>query len=222
MQDGRWVKLAQSQELFTPSGSASAPDEKRDLSLELDEGDFDSDPDLESFEHFGATLRQGFLRLKLAKDFLHSKYPRLLAQTAAGGGTIPNAPYTPLMAGLTVSYSAAETIDFTSLSNEDFDNRVQRLFQITPFGQMEIFPIADDPAATGVPIQRKLLPEFLATVRDSVGNTRTDTAEGTLYIGIKTLTPPQNLTLLFQVAEGSEDPQLGAQEVVWSYLALNQ
>ena len=222
LQDGQWVNLAQSQALFTPSDSTSAPDEKRDLSLELDEGDFGSDPDLEVFEHFGATLRQGFFRLKLTNDFLHSKYPRLLAQTAASGGTIPNAPYTPLMAGLTLSYRAAESIDFTSLSDEDFDHRVQRLFQITPFGQMEIFPIADEPAAVGLPIERKLIPEFLTTVKDSVGNTQTDTAEGTLYIGIQELTPPQNLALLFQVAEGSEDPQLGAQEIVWSYLALNQ
>ncbi len=220
--DGQWVKLAESQALFTPSGSSAAPDEKRNLSLQLDEDSFDSDPNLESFEHFGTTLRQGFLRLKLTNDFLHSEYPRLLAQTASAGGTIPNAPYTPLIAGLTLSYRASETIDFTVLSDEDFDNRVERLFQITPFGQMEIFPIADDPAAVSVPIERSLIPEFPVTVNDSLGSSQIKTAEGTLYVGIKGLTPPQNLALLFQVAEGSEDPQLGAQEIVWSYLVLNR
>ena len=45
--------------------------------------------------------------------------------------------------------------------------------------------------------------------------------EGELFIGIKDLLPPQNLSLLFQMAEGSGDPDVEREPVHWSYLSGN-
>ncbi len=174
----------------------------------------------ESFERFVPTLRRGFLRVTLKQSFLHGLYPRLLAQ-AAGSSAVPDQPYTPLMASLTLGYEATATVDYTALDADDFDRRIEQIFQVGPFGHREVFPIADDAddeAASGVPIARRLVPEFNVTVEDG-GTSSVETAEGTLLIGLDGLAPPQNLSLLFQVAEGSEDPQATAQEVVWSYLA---
>ena len=49
-------------------------------------------------------------------------------------------------------------------------------------------------------------------------------AEGEFYIGIENLAPGQNLSLLFQLAEGSADPVLKkpASHVEWSFLANNE
>src|SRR5690625_7483889 len=47
-------------------------------------------------------------------------------------------------------------------------------------------------------------------------------SEGSLYIGISNLTGGRNLSLLFQVAEGSADPDYLQQPVLWSYLAGNR
>jgi hypothetical protein len=49
-------------------------------------------------------------------------------------------------------------------------------------------------------------------------------SEGEFYIGIEKLTPGQNLSLLFQLAEGSADPVLKkpASYVEWSYLVNNE
>ncbi len=45
--------------------------------------------------------------------------------------------------------------------------------------------------------------------------------EGELYIGIEKLTTPQNLSILFQVSEGSANPNLDSAAITWSYLTEN-
>jgi hypothetical protein len=49
---------------------------------------------------------------------------------------------------------------------------------------------------------------------------RYDTA-GELYIGVRDLKPPQHLTLLLQLAEGTSNPDIERAPVTWSYLAAN-
>lgn len=43
--------------------------------------------------------------------------------------------------------------------------------------------------------------------------------QGALYIGLEGLNPPQSLSLLFQLAEGSNNPRLKASKVDWHYLS---
>jgi hypothetical protein len=169
------------------------------------------------FTQFRAGMRQGFMRLRLNQGFGHGEYPKLLASAALPGGNIPNAPHVPLIAELTLSYKAHETIEFHKKGVNDYVDRVEQLFQVWPFGRREIWPVADADKPGEVPVERRLLPHF--EVSDPDGNSRT--AEGSLYIGLNGLdlsAGSQNLALLIQVAEGSADPELPVQPVVWSYL----
>ncbi len=217
LEGGVWRELGTGDLFVTPTG-AVVPAAENDAAISLS---LLRDAELGTFERFAPALRQGFLKATLDQSFLHGMYPRLLAAAARSQTPdIPNPPYTPLMASLTLGYTATETIDYTQQGRDDFDDRVENVFQIGPFGHREIYPIAGAPAA-GVPIDRKLVPEFTVTVREKRGS-RSETAEGTLLIGIDGLEPPQNLALLLQVAEGSEDPAATAQEVVWSYLSQEE
>lgn len=42
---------------------------------------------------------------------------------------------------------------------------------------------------------------------------------GELYVGLRDLDPPRHVTLLFQLAEGTSDPELGPASIQWSYLS---
>ena len=218
---GTWRDLPSpgtARELFATK-AGGAPDPVRTIDMPVSPGLVTTT--LAPFARFGALLRRGFVRLKLGEqDFLHRAYPRYLAAAAADGGdNMPNQPYTPLIASLTVDYEAQHSFGYPNLSKNDFQDRVDKLFQIGPFGYREIFPIADDASAATVPIDRSLVPRFEVTVANDTGDEETKTAEGTLFIGIAKLEPVQNLSVLFRVAEGSEDPDGTAQAVLWSYLS---
>src|SRR5262249_6811590 len=46
--------------------------------------------------------------------------------------------------------------------------------------------------------------------------------EGELYIGVADLRPPQTISVLFQMAEGSADPDLDPPPIEWSCLSNNR
>jgi hypothetical protein len=165
-------------------------------------------PDMESFDRFHPGLQQGFLQVTLKHHFFHRLYTKLLA--AAAGDVIPNQPYTPLIASLTLGYTAI-------LKPDDLDRRFEQLFQIGPFGHRQVLPTEDEANAAQLKLNLKLIPEFL--VNGDSADDPPEVAEGSLLIGLDGLQPPQNLSLLIQVAEGSEDPLSETQPVIWSYLA---
>lgn len=222
LKNGGWV----GKQIGTQTGvalfqdeSGTKPAESRvfDLTFDAVAGEFPRNPQIEPFQRFTAELERGFLRLKLKTSFLHEMFPVLLA-TFAKSTTVtapPNPPYTPTLAGLTLEYSAKETLDYSNWKREDVENRVERIFQIGPFGQNEIVPAPAAAAVPGVVLADTLVPEFRF---DSSEDSARGPAEGTLYLGISAAAPPQNVALLFQMAEGSEDPTLPAQAVNWSYL----
>ncbi|MFZ2406584.1 MAG: baseplate J/gp47 family protein, partial [Methylobacter sp.] len=91
-----------------------------------------------------------------------------------------------------------------SVSTENFfEKRSAKYFHLTPFGQCEQHGLLSS--------QKKvfLVPQF-------------NNAE--FYIGITALKPPQNLALLFQVADGTADPLIEKpkQHIQWSYLSNNE
>ncbi|MEM1407417.1 MAG: hypothetical protein AAGG59_11620, partial [Bacteroidota bacterium] len=144
---------------------------------------------LEKFETWDVNTQKGFIRLTLLNaDFGHSVFPNAyalqaieLAKDASGAwAKLPNPPYTPSVQDLSLDYTSSVTFNFDNRS-VSVDNREQ-FFHIEPFGVKEI--------ASGSP--SFVLPQF--------------NDEGSLYIGIKDLMPPQSLSLLFQVAEGSANP----------------
>lgn len=110
-----------------------------------------------------------------------------------------NAPYTPKIKQLTIDYSASSEI---MMDGYKPGLQADRLFHIQPFGYSEVQP------NTGPSPQARFLPQY-----DN---------EGELYIGLQGVQAPQNLALLFQMAEGSADPDLEPVPVQWSYLSGNR
>jgi hypothetical protein len=138
------------------------------------------------------------------RSFGHDEYPKILSEIAVGkatpslqatyaGVSMPNAPYTPMLEGFTLDYSAEE------LFQPKLKGSVHRFFQITPFGNYEPAAIGDQ--ITLLPVQAPA---------------------GYLYLGIDNLIPPQNLTILFQLGESSADSNKDTGNIGWSYLSDNK
>ncbi len=109
-----------------------------------------------------------------------------------------NPPYTPKVKSLHLDYSAAVEIIM-----EDYHpgSQIDQIFHIQAFGSHEI-----KPEAHAQPFL--FLPQY--------------DYEGELYIGIREASPPQNLALLFQMAEGSANPDVDTVPVQWHYLSGNR
>ena len=146
--------------------------------------------------------RDGFVRLRLDDGFGTDTYPVALAAWIAGGadGTAPTAPVLPLASALLLDYDAEQQLDLTGASDA-----TGRFFHITPFGHTE------PSGATSVPV----VPRFRTT--GPVGATD---AEAELYLGLADLRPPQQLSLLFQVVDGTANPLVAKpdEHLRWSYL----
>ena len=140
----------------------------------------------------------------LSPDFQHATYPQAITQYAAklakdtatdppgdAAGDPPNPPYTPKINRLKVDYAASTEIDPAAREAAD------RLYHVEPFGYRAV---TEDGGYA-------FLPQY--------------ENQGELYVGIDALTPPQNLALLFQMAEGSADPNLERTPVHWDYLDGN-
>ncbi len=144
-------------------------------------------------------------------DFQHAAYPAIasfqaLRLAAAFGAQKPpkstdistyqvNPPYTPKLKYLSLDYTSSLEI---RLGTRPIDGRVARIFHIHPFGYCGI-EVERLPA--GLP--------FLPRYDD----------DGELYIGLRDILPPQTVSILFQMAEGSADPDLAPHPVRWSYLS---
>jgi hypothetical protein len=146
-----------------------------------------------------------------APDFQHEAYPTLASQKtiqlamdlAVGKPAAPdnyqvNPPYTPRIKRLSLDYTASLEI---LMANYSQDSRSDKIYYIHPFGFNEVFLEPEN-------LYYYFLPQF--------------NNKGELYIGIGNLNSPQNLTLLFQMAEGSANPDLAPEPVEWSYLDNNR
>lgn len=163
-----------------------------------------------------ARVRDGFVSLRLNHSFLHQEYSELYskrlivaANTApAEEPVLPNVPYTPTLESLTLGYSATSgTLDLTEMSSAGPQREELSFFQVGAFGQRR------DHAAL-----RQQLP-FLSA--KTVNLLPEYPNEGEFYLGFSGATPGRNLSLLFQVAEGSGDPGLAKPQLEWSILSDN-
>ncbi|WP_435261404.1 baseplate J/gp47 family protein [Tenacibaculum sp. nBUS_03] len=161
------------------------------------------------------------LKLTLEQSFFHDLYPRLYALAVSSENkdiNLPNEPYTPLVETITVDYEAEETILVSEVRKGE--NRIQ-LFHNHPFGEHEenyaekkhlqeqknIIDLFDKDT-----IQTFLVPKYCLG--------------GHLFLGIENLEPQQNIALLIQVLEGSENPEVESfkenEKVNWSVLCNNK
>ncbi len=162
----------------------------------------------------GNNLREwsSYLKFQLADpDFQHSKYWLLNSQnaleisrqaiTAVNNKTTPdyddlslNPPYTPALKELTFAYTATTEITFADDAAGLADNEC---YHTLPFGYA---PVCAANQTGGVP--------FLAQYIN----------EAELYLGLQGLELPQSVSILFQMDEGSGNPDLEFPVVSWSYL----
>lgn len=143
----------------------------------------------------------------------------------------PKPPFTPLILAISLSYEATTSISLTSGAN--FAKREGQFLHLHPFGYIEAHPhLTSDATVTLLPRFGRRKKGRLADdlCPDQPGQSTTNDAdevfehEAEFYIGVQELLPPQNLSLLFQLAEGSANPKTTKPEdhVHWSYLRQNQ
>jgi hypothetical protein len=176
---------------------------------------FKRNPDLTTLERFDISTTQGFIKLVLTSPtksdagnqptyapfeaFGHKAFPVIYTHKAielslgTGNGLLPNQPYTPTLQTVTLDYTARESFI------PSIPNGIEQFFLIDIFGNAEL-----QKSDTG-----RIVPLF--------------PAQGALYIGVKNATPPQILSLLFQIEKGDVPGAalLERADLTWSYLAGN-
>jgi hypothetical protein len=175
-------------------------------------------------QNFSSAVKDNYIRITLKQDFMQDVYPQIFAiamSKASYGALLPNPPYTPEIASLVLEYSATATNDASALSSgssdaqlSDYLDRSIQFFHETPFGQAEqhMFLKTQYAGHTEVEQQISTMPAMPAT--------------GAFYIGISGIETGSVASILFQVSEGSEDPEKPSftddLQPVWSFLSGNE
>lgn len=227
LQNGKWV-LDDADE--DEGKNIFEADKKSEFSyIFKDEGVWKVSAAEEEIKKFDIKSKGGFIKLVLSNNkgfgFGHSKYPKKYAEQAikeaanvVDGGeaaftdSLPNEPYTPLLSDFKISYKAYAGILLTSSTKSQYNMNQGKFYQVHPFGVSEMHPWLN--------IESMLLfPQFSTADSDTSPQIEHN---GELIIGIKDLEVPASLNLLFKMAEGSEDPELAQQKIIWSYLLKNK
>jgi hypothetical protein len=174
-----------------------------------------NEPDPTPNEFYNTTSRHGFVRLRLNSDFGQQVYQTDLLKYLRkdSRATDPGQPPVgPFMNALSIDYTASQTIALNSANADFFNNRKARFFHLMPFGQAEQHPFLNQGSNV------YLFPQFNFQRKNT-----NNKSEAEFYIGITSLEPPQNLSLLLQVADGTADPRLEKPDphIHWSYLRDN-
>ncbi len=160
------------------------------------------------------TDKNGPVRLSLNQSFLHELFPRIYALAFSSDDDdtlIPNEPYTPMVDTVRLNYTAESSVDLGS-SKTSFEKNPVTLFHESAFGQAE---------------QHPYLKNQLDFISDkNIYLVPTYCRGGELYIGIENTENLQQVSLLVQVLEGSENPLadsfIGKQHAEWSVLCKNE
>ena len=166
------------------------------------------------------TVSDSLLKITLDQGLGHGRYATLLTEAVVSKSTvvttddkpIPNPPYAPLASELQLSYQATTgAVSLTEVDAAKFPGRGVQLFHQSVFGQAEEhaflkreLAFLDGAARTSA----FLLPQLLAG--------------GTFLLGLRDVGPLETVAILFQVAEGSANPEQEPAQVAWSVLSQNQ
>jgi hypothetical protein len=172
-------------------------------------------PVYSSFQTVVPEAESGFITFALEKDFLHAKYrteyvTHVMKYSKGQEETlvILNEPYTPAIQSIFLSYKAhSDTVEIASTELEDFSNLDVQFFQVGCFGQMREHGYQRD--------QFSFLPDKNVSLLPAYEE------EGELLIGLANLQAGDSVSILFQVAEGSADPELPQEDITWSVLCDN-
>ena len=157
----------------------------------------------------------GDISLKLESSFLHEEYRKLNTQkilnftksTTEKNIDLLNEPYTPVIQQVSISYKAQSDVALISISGENFSLNDVQFHQIGCFGsRLDHASLHKQYDADGDQ-SIYLLPHY--------------SNEGELLIGLSNISAGDSASILFQVAEGSEDPEILPESINWSVLSNN-
>ena len=143
------------------------------------------------------TGKNGPIKLSLNQSFLHALFPKVyaLALSAEEDTVLPNEPYTPIIEKISLNYTASQEVEFGVSQTPNLE-KIQ-LFHEHPFGQAET--------------SETLFPTYCAG--------------GELYIGLENTEALQQVRLLFQLLEGTENPLaetfFSSEKISWAVLSNN-
>lgn len=156
-----------------------------------------------------AAARPGFVTLTLIDDFLHADYRKETLERARNQSSVLlNEPYTPTVQEISLQYSARHPlINLADPSDAAFATAADlQFFHVGAFGARREHAFMRQQLGWAADRQPGLLPAY--------------PDEGEWLIGVAGA--GESIHLLVQVAEGSADPDLTAQPVIWSVLCGNQ
>lgn len=165
----------------------------------------------QQFEKYSPTLKRGFVRFTLAEyDFLHDVYPKALsyyALSAPKEAHLLNPPYSPATNNISLDYTSEQII--TAAANLGADNKpIDRYFHLLPFNGHKWLSLEKGELRLVYPY----VPHDKTTEMSPY-------ATGNLFIGISELQPGSALSLLLEMAHGTEaEPEKLPPLIVWSYL----
>jgi len=155
------------------------------------------------------------IRMSLLTDFLHNLYPTIYALALSSDDPkvlIPNQPYTPFAEYIELNYEAEDELNLMDNLYPD-QKKSLHLYHIAPFGERE------EHLALGLRTRFRHESSAFCSLIPKYG------AGGELLIGIKDARLLQQIALLFQFLEGSENPLVTSgnrQDVIeWSILCSN-
>jgi len=165
----------------------------QNLNMVVKDAPFAGDDEIYSNES-----RQGFVKLRLDADFGQKAHQADLLKYVRkdDGAADPGAPPTgPFMNALSLDYTAVQTLVLNTASEDSFAGRSAHYYHLYPFGH------AEEHAFLSSDLKTFLLPRF-----NFERNKMVQESEAEFYIGVTGLKPPQNLSLFFQVADGTANP----------------
>jgi Baseplate J-like protein len=157
--------------------------------------------------------RPGYVTVTLNQGFFHPEYRKAYVDaviTAAKGGTLtpPAEPYTPTIRRLTVGYRAVgDEVPISSGGVADLANADAQFFHVHPFGPSREHRWLREQRGPEVERDITLLPRLRHA--------------GELLIGVAGIAGGDSVSLLFQAAPGTADPDLPAQPIRWFALCDN-
>jgi hypothetical protein len=159
-------------------------------------------------------IRKGLLSIRLKHSFLFKEYRDLYTsevfRVSKKGGDIklPSEPFAPEILSIALNYTATTAkIAFTGTNLNDYLDEEIEFFHYAAFGKMREHAYARSQQTFLSTNSVKLLPEYRS--------------EGEFFIGLSDLNASESLCLLFQVAEGSANPERSKAIVDWSVLCDN-
>lgn len=159
-------------------------------------------------------VSKGVFNLRLKHGFLFKEYPKKyteeILRSARDGNApvLPGEPFAPEIQSITLNYTATTiATNFNGTTLNDYVDEEIDFFHYGAFGQMREHAFAKSQNSFLNNTLVRLMPEYYN--------------EGEFYIGLSSLNAEDSACILFQVAEGSANPDKVKTVLKWSVLCDN-